>query len=78
MAHTAITGKQRSLYTAWKRANPHKTMTINDMARIELDAMVQTGIPEDVARGWIVKALEDLKNQGVSAIINIPWNGVNP
>lgn len=40
--------------------------------------MVQTGIPEDVARGWIVKALEDLKNQGVSAIINIPWNGVNP
>jgi hypothetical protein len=30
-----------------------------------------------VATGWVVKALEDLKAQGVTEIKNIPWNGVN-
>ncbi|WP_346880689.1 hypothetical protein [uncultured Algibacter sp.] len=53
-------------------------MSVDDMARIEVNAMVEAGIPEDVAKGWVVRALEDLKNQGVSEIKNIPWNGVNP
>ncbi|WP_062056044.1 hypothetical protein [Aquimarina longa] len=78
VAHSTITGKQNSLYSNWKRTNPNKEMTINDMSKIELEAMVQSGVPEDVAKGWVIKALEDLKNQGVSEIKNIPWNGVNP
>lgn len=48
------------------------------MANIEIKAMVEAGIPGDVAKGWVVKALEDLKNQGVSEIKNIPWNNINP
>jgi len=76
--HNLITGKQNSLYTAWKAVNPNRAMTINEMANIEIQAMVLSGIPEDVATGWVIKALEDLKQQGVSAIENIPWNGVNP
>jgi hypothetical protein len=39
--------------------------------------MKNAGIPEDVATGWVVKALEDLKVQGIIEIKNIPWNGVN-
>ena len=26
---------------------------------------------------WHVKALEDLKDQGVKALTNVPWNGLN-
>ncbi|MBK9591010.1 MAG: hypothetical protein IPO32_05730 [Crocinitomicaceae bacterium] len=47
------------------------------MADIEIQAMVNVGIPSDIATGWIIKALEDLKIQGVSDVYNIPWNGVN-
>lgn len=39
--------------------------------------MKNVGIPENIATGWVIKALEDLKKQGVSEIINIPWNGTN-
>ena len=75
--HSKITGQQNSLYSAWKQANPNKKLTIDVMADIEIKAMTNVGIPEDVATGWVVKALEDLKLQGVTEIKNIPWNGVN-
>ncbi len=39
--------------------------------------MVNKGIPEDIATGWVIKSLEDLKSQGVKIISNIPWNGLN-
>lgn len=44
---------------------------------IEIKAIVNAGIPEDIATGWVVKALEDLKAKGVTTIKNIPWNGAN-
>ena len=47
------------------------------MAEIEIEAMVKAGIPRDVATGWVIKALEDLKKQGVKFITQIPWNGSN-
>jgi hypothetical protein len=75
--HNAITGKQNSLYSAWKNNNPNKIMTLSDMVGIELQAMIDAGIPADVASGWMVKALENLKEQGVTRITNIPWNGEN-
>ncbi len=34
--------------------------------------MTNVRIPEDIAAGWVVKALENLKSQGVKAIIHIP------
>jgi hypothetical protein len=75
--HAKITGQQNSLYSAWKQANPNSKLTIDAMADIEIQAMKNVGIPEDVATGWVVKSLEDLKAQGVTEIKNIPWNGVN-
>jgi hypothetical protein len=75
--HGKITGQQNSLYTAWKNANRNTKLTVDIMADIEIQAMKNTGIPEDIATGWVVKALENLKAQGVTEIKNIPWNGVN-
>ena len=75
--HDAITGQQRSLYTAWKKANPNAKLTIDDMGSIEIQAMKNAGIPEDVATGWVIKALEDIKRQGVTEIKKIPWGGMN-
>jgi hypothetical protein len=76
--HNFITGQQNNLYSAWKNANPGKTMSLKDMADIEIKAMTNVGVPEDIATGWVLKGLERLKEQGVSQITNIPWNGVNP
>ncbi len=76
--HNLITGKQNSLYSSWRAANPVPAkMSFVDMIEIERQAMIQSGIPEDVANGWIVKGVEDLKKQGVTEITNIPWNGTN-
>jgi hypothetical protein len=75
--HTKITGQQNSLYTAWKNAHLNTKLTIDDMANIEIQAMKNAGISEDIATGWVVKALENLKTQGVKEIKNIPWNGIN-
>lgn len=47
------------------------------MADIEIKEMIDAGIPEDIATGWVVKGLEDLQTKGVKSIANIPWNGVN-
>ena len=53
-------------------------MNVEDMAKIELKAMTDAGIPSNIAKGWVQKAVQDLKNLGVFEIKNIPWNGVNP
>lgn len=47
------------------------------MAEIEIQAMINVGIPENIATGWVIKALENLKAQGVKMITHIPWNGMN-
>lgn len=52
-------------------------MTIDIMADIEIQAMMNAGIHKDIATGWIIKALENLKIQEVTEITNIPWNGLN-
>lgn len=75
--HGKITGQQNSLYSSWRSANPAKKLSVDEMADIEIQAMVNAGIPQDIATGWIVKSLEDLKLQGVTEIKNIPWNGAN-
>ncbi|WP_314243203.1 fibronectin type III domain-containing protein [Empedobacter tilapiae] len=75
--HAKVTGNQNSLYSAWRKENPLKQMEIGEMANIEIKAMVNAGIPEDIATGWVVKGLEDMQTKGVKSIANIPWNGVN-
>jgi len=73
--HSKITGQQNSLYSAF--AQTGERLTLGKMAEIEIKAMTNAGIPLDIAQGWVIKALENLKTQGVKLIINIPWNGKN-
>ena len=75
--HSKIMGQQKSLYTEWRRANPNKALEIDELAKIEIQAMVNISIPENIATGWVVKALEELKEKGVESINNIPRNGIN-
>ena len=53
-----------------------KQIGIREITDIEIKAMVNAGIPEDIATGWVVKGLEDLKTKGVKSIANIPRNGI--
>ena len=73
--HAKITGRQNSLYSA--HAIKGEGLNLEDMADIEIQAMVDVGIPEDIATGWVIKALQDLKTQNVATITHIPWNGAN-
>ena len=73
--HYAITGNQNRLYTAFKKTG--EVLTLKKMSEIEIQAMVDAGIPRDIATGWVVKSLESLKQQGVKMLTNIPWNGLN-
>ncbi len=73
--HAKITGQQNSLYSVFAKTG--EVLTIEKMANIEIQAMVNAGVPRDMATGWVVKALENLKSQGVKAITHIPWNGLN-
>ena len=75
--HAKITGNQNKLYSIWKQQNPDTKLTIEVMANIEIQAMTNVGIPQDVVVGWVIKSLEDLKIQGITKIVNIPWNGKN-
>ena len=76
--HAKISGSQNSLYTAFaKNRAIGEILTIDKMAEIEIKAMTNNGIPKDIATGWVVKALEDIKAQGVLEIKNIPWNAKN-
>jgi hypothetical protein len=72
--HNKISGNQNHLYNEWTKNNPGKQLGIEDMAEIEIKAMTLSGIPEDVATGWVVKAMEDLAEQGVAGITRVPWN----
>lgn len=75
--HAKITGQQNKLYSAWVKANPNAKLTIDELANIEIESMTNVGIAPDIATGWVVKALEKLKIQGVSNITNVSWNGLN-
>lgn len=73
--HAKITGQQNSLYSAF--AKKGEVLTLDKMAKIEIQAMINAGVPEDIATGWVIKSLENLKAQGVKVITHIPWNGIN-
>lgn len=73
--HNAITGQQNKLYSSFAKTG--EVLTLEKMANIEIKAMTNVNIPEDIATGWVVKALKDLKDQGVKVITHIPWNGIN-
>ena len=70
--HSTITGKQKSLYTAYaKTGNP---LTMEAMKNIEIQAMVDSGVPIEYAKETVEAAVEQLIGSGINNPINIPWN----
>lgn len=49
-----------------------RAMRMDEMVEIEIQAMTTHKIPEDVARGWVIKALEDIKAE---TITHLPFTG---
>ena len=72
--HRKITGQQNSLYTAWAKANPGKELTLSAMKKIEIQAMVNLGVPLKYATTAVNAAIKQLKSWGITKPSKIPWN----
>lgn len=69
--HATITGQQKSLYSQFAKSG--ETLTLDAMANIEYQALVNSGIPEAYARNAISQAFADLLKNGVTQTNQIPW-----
>jgi hypothetical protein len=70
--HTTITGQQNKLYTEFAKTG--KELTLKAMQEIEVKALTNSGIPEDYAKLFVNKAIEQLVKWGVTEPSQIPWN----
>ena len=70
--HAVITGQQHSLYNAFAKTG--ETFTMESMRKIEIQAMVNAGVPVDYATHAVDKAIAELKDLGVNQPVRIPWN----
>ena len=70
--HAQITGQQHSLYTEFAKTN--KTLTMEAMRKIEIEAMTNAGVPLDYATNAVDKAIKQLLDWGVTQPVKIPWN----
>ena len=69
--HSTITGKQASLYREFYKTG--KTLTLEEMKKIEIEAMVQSGVPKEYATSTVNAAIQQLKDSGITAPTKIPW-----
>jgi len=72
VSHPAITGQQNKLYTEF--ANTGKTLTMDAMKEIEIQALVNAGVPTDYATNAVNKAVSELLGAGITSPVKIPWN----
>lgn len=70
--HATITGQQHSLYSAFAKTG--KQLTMAEMRNIEIQAMVNSGVPKDYATHAVDEAIKELIKSGVSNPTKIPWN----
>ena len=72
--HSAITGRQASRYSAWQKDNPSKIISLEEMIDVEIGSMTDVGIPEDIAKTWMAKALKQMKEDfDIREITQTPW-----
>jgi len=70
--HTTITGAQQTLYREFGKTG--QQLTWDAMLEIETKALVHAGMKPDVARATVKKAIEALKQSGVTGPTRIPWS----
>ena len=69
--HSAVTGAQKSLYAALAKTG--QTLTWEAMEAIETKALIRGGADADQALATVRKAIQALKDAGVTAPTRIPW-----
>jgi len=69
--HPEITGRQLHYYSAFSKTG--KTLTFDDMRKIEIQSMVDVGVPIEYATHAVDKAIADLLKSGVKSPTRIPW-----
>ena len=67
-----ITGYQATAYREFGKSN--NSITLEQMAEIEVKAMTDAGIPEHYAAAWIHYALKDLETtNNITQVFKIPY-----
>ena len=69
--HTKITGRQLHYYSAFSKTE--KQLTFDDMRKIEIQAMVDVGVPIEYATNAVDKAIADLLKSGVKSPTRVSW-----
>jgi hypothetical protein len=68
-----VTPAQRALYTAFEKTG--EKLTWEAMETIETQALITGGMQPGMARATVQKAIQWLKDSGVSGPTRIPWSG---
>jgi RHS repeat-associated protein len=71
VSHSLVTGAQQTLYREF--AQTGRTLTWADSASIETKALIKGGMDPAVAKATVQKAINTLKDAGVSGPVRIPW-----
>jgi hypothetical protein len=69
--HMAVSGTQNKLYREFAKTG--KSLTWEEMERIEVESLVAGGLDRAVANSTVRKAIEALKKSGVTGPVRIPW-----
>jgi hypothetical protein len=70
-SHAKVTGAQRTRYIAFAKTG--QPLTWEAIAKIETEALVETGMKLGIANATVAKAIRALKDAGVAAPVRIPW-----
>ena len=70
MDHNVVTGAQRTKYMAFAKTG--QPLTWEAIATIEADALVAGGMQHDIAKSTVAKAVQVLKDAGITPV-RIPW-----
>ena len=71
LSHSDMTNMQRKLFKELFESG--KENTLAEHTRIALESLKAGGASEDMAHRIVLEALENLKQQGVTAPSKIPW-----
>jgi hypothetical protein len=71
--HGLITGEQMRRYRTF--AQTGGTLTWDEVAQIETQALIRGGIKPEVAQTTVRQAIQALQRDGVSGPTRIPWGG---
>ena len=72
VTHSAITGQQHKLYADFAKTG--KKLTMKAMKDIEIQSMVNAGIPLNYAKNAVNMAAKQLASWGIKAPKFIPWS----